>query len=448
MGARFAYVKATEGINFTSSSFSSQYTGSYNAGMIRGAYHFALPSASTAVAQADYFVNNGGGWSSDGRTMPPLLDIEYNPYTSLGNSCYNMSASALVSWIRDFSSRVQVRTGRLPMIYTTTDWWKTCTGNSGAFSNQPLHIAAYNNVGPAPLPNGWSTYSVWQYSATGPFDGDSNAWNGSYDNLKKFAAAANAVPTTPTGPSIKSPGDVVAADSSGVLWDYPATGTTSVGSRKKIGTGWLGVRSLNVIDWNADGTLDIVAQWTSGKVNVYLGASVGGFSAGPVLASSGWSRNQLTIGYWLTASNYPQVLSREPSGTLRLWRASGKGFASSSQVGQGWTGLNTTMVDFDSDGNQDLLAQSSNGTLRLYRSNGAGNFISETRKIVGSGWNSMTSISVSSDFAGKGSLGLIARARDGKLYYYPVLGSYRWGPRTLFGSGWGPYVIAGGEKIN
>ena len=94
-------------------------------GMIRGAYHFALPSVSTGAAQADYFVNNGGGWTGDGKTMPPLLDIEYNPYPSLGNTCYNMSQAAMVNWIAAFSNRVLARTGRLPMIYTTTDWWTT-----------------------------------------------------------------------------------------------------------------------------------------------------------------------------------------------------------------------------------------------------------------------------------------------------------------------------------
>lgn len=445
MGARFAYIKSTEGINFTSPTFSDQYTGSYNVGMIRGAYHFALPSASTAVAQADFFVNNGGGWSADGRTMPPLLDIEYNPYTSLGNSCYNMSSTAMVNWIRDFSNRVQVRTGRLPMIYTTTDWWRTCTGNSGAFGNQPLHIAAYNNVGPGTLPNGWATHSVWQYSASGPFAGDSNAWNGTYDNLKKFATVAGGAIA---GPSIKSPGDVVAADANGILWDYPAKGNGTVGARQQIGQGWKGVRSINVIDWNADGVLDLVAQWNSGKVNIYWGVATGGFRNGPVLASSGWATAQLTIGYWLTASNYPQIISRDPSGRLWLWPASGGALGAAKRIGVGWSGLNTTMVDFDGDGNQDLLAQNSSGSLLLYRSNGKGGFLTEVRKVVGSSWSSMTSVSVASDFVGSGTSGLIARTSDGRLYYYPLTGKSGWGTRTLFGTGWSSYVIAGGENIN
>ncbi|MER2135061.1 MAG: GH25 family lysozyme [Arthrobacter sp.] len=186
-GARFAYAKATEATSYKNPLFSSQYNGASSVGMLRGAYHFAIPNVSSGAAQANYFVNNGGGWSPDGNTLPPLLDIEYNPYPSLGNTCYNMTAGQMVSWIRDFSQTVAARTGRLPMIYTTTDWWRTCTGNSSAFAAQPLHIAAYNTTGPGALPNGWSRYTLWQYSSTGPFEGDSNVYQGSVDQLRSFA---------------------------------------------------------------------------------------------------------------------------------------------------------------------------------------------------------------------------------------------------------------------
>lgn len=81
-GGRFAYVKATEETYYTNPFYSQQYNGSANVGMVRGAYHFAIPNVGSAVAEANYFVDNGGGWSPDGRTLPPLLDIEYNPILS------------------------------------------------------------------------------------------------------------------------------------------------------------------------------------------------------------------------------------------------------------------------------------------------------------------------------------------------------------------------------
>lgn len=61
-GVTFAYIKATEGTSYTNPSFSSQYTGATNAGIIRGSYHFARPDVSSGATQANYFVAHGGGW--------------------------------------------------------------------------------------------------------------------------------------------------------------------------------------------------------------------------------------------------------------------------------------------------------------------------------------------------------------------------------------------------
>ncbi|HKN97283.1 MAG TPA: GH25 family lysozyme, partial [Pseudonocardiaceae bacterium] len=65
-GATFAYLKATEGTTFVDGQFSRNAAGSRAAGLFRGAYHFALPDRSSGAAQADFFVNHGGGWSADG----------------------------------------------------------------------------------------------------------------------------------------------------------------------------------------------------------------------------------------------------------------------------------------------------------------------------------------------------------------------------------------------
>lgn len=197
MGARFAYVKASEGNYYTNPSFGSQYNGSRNVGMIRGAYHFAIPNWSSGSDQARYFVQNGGTWTPDGYTLPPVLDFEFNPYEGrtingfyFGNTCYDMTPAQLVGWVHDFGNTVLSMTGRLPVIYTNTSWWNQCTGNATGFGDYPLWVAAYpatptNNAGP--IPSSWSNYSFWQYSSTGPMAGDSNVWNGSYADLQAFA---------------------------------------------------------------------------------------------------------------------------------------------------------------------------------------------------------------------------------------------------------------------
>ena len=181
-GARFAYIKATEGTTYKNPFFAQQYNGSFNAGIIRGAYHFALPNVSSGATQANFFVSHGGGWSNDGKTLPPALDMEYNPY---GSSCYGKSAAGMVAWMHDFVNTVKARTGRYPVIYTSTSWWTLCTGNNGSFGADPLWIARYaSSVGT--LPRSWSFHTIWQNADHGIFPGDHNLFNGALDRLKAF----------------------------------------------------------------------------------------------------------------------------------------------------------------------------------------------------------------------------------------------------------------------
>ncbi|MER8231695.1 lysozyme [Streptomyces sp. NPDC094049] len=183
-GVTWAYVKATEGTYYKNTSFTQQYNGSYDIGMIRGTYHFATPDTTTGAAQADHFADNGGGWSKDGRTLPGVLDIEWNPY---GATCYGKSQAGMVAWIREFTDRYRYRTGRDAVIYTATSWWTQCTGNSAAFAaTNPLWIARYAaTVGE--LPAGWQYYTMWQYTSSGPTVGDHNRFNGDYSRVRALA---------------------------------------------------------------------------------------------------------------------------------------------------------------------------------------------------------------------------------------------------------------------
>lgn len=183
-GVKWAYTKATEGTYYTNPYFAQQYNGSYNVGMIRGAYHFATPDTTSGATQANYFVDHGGGWSRDGRTLPGVLDIEWNPY---GAQCYGKTAAGMVSWIRDFVNTYKARTGRDAVIYTATSWWQTCTGNSASFgTTNPLWVARYNTT-VGTLPAGWGYYTIWQYTSSGPTVGDHNHFNGALDRVQALA---------------------------------------------------------------------------------------------------------------------------------------------------------------------------------------------------------------------------------------------------------------------
>jgi uncharacterized protein with LGFP repeats len=190
-GTKFAYLKATEGTTYVDPLFSTNFSGSGSAGLARGAYHFALPDSSSGAAQASYFLANGGSWVSNGTTLPPVMDIESNPY---GAECYGLTASQMVSWIGDFSNTVHAQTNRWPVVYTTPLWWSDCTGGDTTTGvNDPLWIASPNpTVGT--LPTGWNSYTFWQYgvsASTGnPPSTDEDVFNGTIADLTAFATGS------------------------------------------------------------------------------------------------------------------------------------------------------------------------------------------------------------------------------------------------------------------
>ncbi|MEU2064496.1 lysozyme [Streptomyces sp. NPDC013455] len=185
-GARFVYVKATESTDYRNPYFSGQYRGAREAGLIRGAYHFARPDRSSGARQAAYFLRHGGGWRADGWTLPPALDIEYNPYSE-EHVCYGLDKERMVRWIRSFGDEVERETGRRPVIYTTTEWWRQCTGDGRAFSSHPLWLARHGAARPGALPGGWRDWTFWQYGVKGGLPGDQNLFNGSAARLRAFA---------------------------------------------------------------------------------------------------------------------------------------------------------------------------------------------------------------------------------------------------------------------
>ncbi|WP_315913034.1 GH25 family lysozyme [Arthrobacter sp. lap29] len=210
-GAKFTYIKTSEGPWTLNDYFNQQYNGSTAAGLLRGGYHFARPNLSNGASQAQVMLESGGGWSADGITLPPALDIEDNPYVASDktNNCYGMTPPQLVRWIQDFASTIKAKAGTDALIYTSYYFWQECLGGSSAFANSnPLWIAAYYASSPW-MPGKWPQYTIWQYADNfadqgqqipATFPGDQNVFNGSMDQLRKFAKGTYQ-PTQPPTPT-------------------------------------------------------------------------------------------------------------------------------------------------------------------------------------------------------------------------------------------------------
>ena len=180
-GVEFAYVEDTIGTSSGNPLFTQQSQGARGVGMFVGAVHFALPNSSSGTTQADYFVANGGTWTSNSSTLPPVLDIEANPFG--GSACYGLTSAQLVTWISQFATEVHARTSRWPVIYTETAWWDQCTGELRSFAaNDPLWTPR-SDSGSAALPYDWTATTFLSV----PTDALHAYYNGSLADLTKFA---------------------------------------------------------------------------------------------------------------------------------------------------------------------------------------------------------------------------------------------------------------------
>ena len=174
-GYKFAFIKASEGSYYLNPYYATDVSGAQAAGMFAAPYAFAIPNYSGGALQADYMLDNAD-YVPDGHLLPPILDIEYDPYAGTNpgkdgttGSCYGLTQTQMVAWISAFTAEIQRRTGQHPLIYSTAGWWDTCTGDSAAFTADPLWIANFNVSSPA-MPAAWQNWAYWQYtdSATVP----------------------------------------------------------------------------------------------------------------------------------------------------------------------------------------------------------------------------------------------------------------------------------------
>ena len=224
----FAFIKATEGPAYTNPYFAGDFAGAGNAGLYRGAYHFARPALpiSTAADQARQFVAVTGVLHG-ALDLPPVLDLEASG---------GLGPADLANWTATWLSAVQQLTGRVPMIYASPNFWASALGNTTSLSGYPLWIARWTTASdPLPLPGGWTSWLFWQYTSTGAVPGIS----GNVD-LSRFCC------------SLAKLAEVSGSPSGRPLIALRNTPTTGVADQTYVYSAPAGGKTL-MCDWNGDG---------------------------------------------------------------------------------------------------------------------------------------------------------------------------------------------------
>ena len=243
-------------------------------------------------------------------------------------------------------------------------------------------------------------------------------------------------------------GDVLAIDPNGALLMYRGNGVGrfAPGGGLAIGSGWGSFTALLATpDFSGDGKPDLLARRSDGGLLMYRGDGDGGFVTGTgELIGSGWQGfTGLLAPADFSGDGKPDVLARQPDGTLLMYRGNRAGgwvTGTGEKIGSGWQGFTALLApgDFSGDGKSDVLARQPDGTLLMYRGNGAGGWVTGAGEKIGSGWQGFTALAAGGDFSGDGYPDVLARQSDGALLMYRGNGSGGWitGRGEPIGAGW------------
>ncbi len=89
--------------------------------------------------------------------MPYVLDIE----------APGLTAKHIDAWLESFT-----RGGLTPMIYCSQSSWRACYGaGPHRWGHLPLWVANYTTASAPAMPDGWSTWAIWQHTDKGMLPG-------------------------------------------------------------------------------------------------------------------------------------------------------------------------------------------------------------------------------------------------------------------------------------
>ncbi|KQX53734.1 MULTISPECIES: N-acetylmuramoyl-L-alanine amidase [unclassified Streptomyces] len=245
--------------------------------------------------------------------------------------------------------------------------------------------------------------------------------------------------------------NLLARDTAGVLWQYQGTGnvTTPYLTRYRISAGWNTYDTVTPMTaLRADGTGDIMARDTTGIMWYFPGS---GNASMPfksrIKVSAGWQIYDRMVGVRdLTGDGKADLLAREKSGVLWLFKGTGTPstpFAPRVKVSAGWTIYNELVGtgDLTGDGKPDVLARDTSGGMWLFKGTGTSTLF-QPRVKISNGWQTYVSMVGPSDVNKDGKVDFTGRDTAGVLWTLPGTGtSTLFSPRVRVGGGWQIYNL-------
>jgi len=154
---RFAYVKATEGADFTDHEFERNWREARREGLRVGAYHF-FRFCTPGADQARHFLSVV---PADPLALPPALDVEDG-----GGCSPRPTRAALLREISIWCGTVEAALGKRPLVYVTGESYRTLIAGSGLANRLWVRDLVRE-----PRPARGEEWALWQFHARGRLRG-------------------------------------------------------------------------------------------------------------------------------------------------------------------------------------------------------------------------------------------------------------------------------------
>lgn len=183
----FVFLKATHGARYKDPTFEYHWRALAQHKMHRGARHF-MSADDDPVEQADHFIERleavGKLTASD---LPPVLELERDLRRDAAKKWIVVAETVqrldfwqgqdpdeIIGKILKWLNRVEQKTGRVPIIYTSRGWWMERVKDEKKFAllrRYPLWIADYPETGQhahdsPKVPNN-QAWTIWQFTGNG-----------------------------------------------------------------------------------------------------------------------------------------------------------------------------------------------------------------------------------------------------------------------------------------
>ncbi|PUA81947.1 FG-GAP-like repeat-containing protein [Nocardioides currus] len=217
--------------------------------------------------------------------------------------------------------------------------------------------------------------------------------------------------------------DLYARDTKGRVYLYAGNGAGKFGGRSAVPGSWAAYNRLAAADFNGDGRSDLVGRTKKGKVYVHLARGDGSYSLPIGPAANVRSLRSLTAAGNLVGDAAPDLLGVKGNslvvvankGTYELGAPIDTGVAMPTAE------LIINAGDWDKDGSGDVITRTGDGNLWLYRGNGAGQLASPNQ--IGSGFGGIAGLTAVGDVTGDGYPDLLGTPSGGSLSVFAGTGT-------------------------